>query len=146
MVLAFIQASALAVTLGASGLAYEPGTSFFISAVFSVVAGTIFLMWLGELISERGIGNGISIIIATSILTGIPGAIGQALEQARQGDLNILLLLGIGVLAMLVIAVGNKDADKTCQRTSKGAWQRADHGAALLLCVCVYCMDYAHPG
>jgi preprotein translocase subunit SecY len=105
VVLAFVQASALAVTLGASGLAYEPGTSFFVSAVFSVVAGTIFLMWLGEQISERGIGNGISIIIATSILTGIPGAIGQALEQARQGDLNILLLLGIGVLAMVVIAV-----------------------------------------
>ena len=105
VVLAFVQASALAVTLGASGLAYEPGTSFFVSAVFSVVAGTIFLMWLGEQISERGIGNGISIIIATSILTGIPGAIGQALEQARQGDLNILLLLGIGVLAMVVIAI-----------------------------------------
>ena len=105
VVLAFVQASALAVTLGSSWLAYEPGTSFFISAVFSVVAGTIFLMWLGEQISERGIGNGISIIIATSILTGIPGAIGQALEQARQGDLNILLLLGIGVLAMLVIAI-----------------------------------------
>tara|TARA_Y100000994_G_scaffold188465_1_gene157374 strand:+ start:1269 stop:2564 length:1296 start_codon:yes stop_codon:yes gene_type:complete len=105
VVLAFVQASALAVTLGASGLAYEPGTSFFISAVFSVVAGTVFLMWLGEQISERGIGNGISIIIATSILTGIPGAIGQAFEQARQGDLNILLLLGIGVLAMLVIAI-----------------------------------------
>ena len=105
VLLAFVQASALAVTLGASGLAYEPGVSFFISAVFSVVAGTIFLMWLGEQISERGIGNGISIIIATSILTGIPGAIGQALEQARQGDLNILLLLGIGVLAMIVIAI-----------------------------------------
>ena len=105
VVLAFVQASALAVTLGASGLAYVPGTSFFISAVFSVVAGTIFLMWLGEQISERGIGNGISIIIATSILTGIPGAIGQALEQARQGDLNILLLMGIGILAMLVIAI-----------------------------------------
>ena len=105
VVLAFVQASALSVTLGASGLAYEPGTSFFISAVFSVVAGTVFLMWLGEQIIERGIGNGISIIIATSILTGIPGAIGQALEQARQGDLNILLLLGIGVLAMVVIAI-----------------------------------------
>jgi len=105
VVLAFVQASALSVTLGASGLAYEPGTSFFISAVFSVVAGTVFLMWLGEQITERGIGNGISIIIATSILTGIPGAIGQALEQARQGDLNILLLLGIGVLAMVVIAI-----------------------------------------
>ena len=105
VLLAFVQASALAVTLGASGLAYEPGTSFFISAVFSVVAGTIFLMWLGEQISERGIGNGISIIIATSILTGIPGAIGQALEQSRQGDLSILLLIGIGLLSMAVIAV-----------------------------------------
>ena len=104
-VLAFIQASALAVTLSASGLAYVPGPSFFVSAVFSVVAGTMFLMWLGEQVSERGIGNGISIIIATSILTGIPGAIGQALEQSRQGDLSILLLIGIGLLSMAVIAV-----------------------------------------
>ena len=104
-VLAFIQASALAVTLSASGLAYVPGPSFFVSAVFSVVAGTMFLMWLGEQVSERGIGYGISIIIATSILTGIPGAIGQALEQSRQGDLSILLLIGIGLLSMAVIAV-----------------------------------------
>ncbi len=104
-VLALIQASALAVTLSASGLAYVPGTAFFVSAVFSVVAGTMFLMWLGEQVSERGIGNGISIIIATSILTGIPGAIGQALEQSRQGDLSILLLIGIGLLSMSVIAV-----------------------------------------
>ena len=70
VVLAFIQASALAVTLSSSGLAYVPGAAFFASAVFSVVAGTVFLMWLGEQISERGIGNGISLIIATSILTG----------------------------------------------------------------------------
>ncbi len=104
-VLALIQASALAVTLSASGLAYVPGTAFFVSAIFSVVAGTMFLMWLGEQVSERGIGNGISIIIATSILTGIPGAIGQALEQSRQGDLSILLLIGIGLLSMAVIAV-----------------------------------------
>ena len=105
VLLAFIQASALAVTLSNSGLAYNPGTSFLVSAVFAVVAGTVFLMWLGEQVSERGIGNGISIIIATSILTGIPGAIAQSLEQARQGDLNILLLIGIGVLARVVIAV-----------------------------------------
>ena len=105
VILAFIQASALAVTLSSSGLAFTPGTSFFVSAVFSAVAGTVFLMWLGEQVSERGIGNGISIIIATSILTGIPGAIGQSLEQARQGDLNILLLIGIGLLAMIVIAI-----------------------------------------
>ncbi|MFL2721153.1 MAG: preprotein translocase subunit SecY [Gammaproteobacteria bacterium] len=105
VLLALIQASALAVTLSNSGLAYNPGTSFLVSAVFAVVAGTVFLMWLGEQVSERGIGNGISIIIATSILTGIPGAIAQSLEQARQGDLNILLLIGIGVLALVVIAV-----------------------------------------
>jgi len=104
-VLAFIQASALAVTLSASGLAYTPGPSFFVSAVFSVVAGTMFLMWLGEQVSERGIGNGISIIIATSILTGIPGAIGQAFEQSRQGDISVLVLIAIGLLSMAVIAV-----------------------------------------
>ena len=106
VLLALIQASALAFTLNASGLKYLdiPFISFYISTVTSVVAGTIFLMWLGEQVSERGIGNGISIIIAISILSGMPGAIGQALEQSRQGDLNILLLIGIGVLAMAVIA------------------------------------------
>ena len=106
VLLALIQASALAFTLNASGLKYLdiPFISFYISTVASVVAGTIFLMWLGEQVSERGIGNGISIIIAMSILSGMPGAIGQALEQSRQGDLNILLLIGIGVLAMAVIA------------------------------------------
>ena len=106
VLLALIQASALAFTLNASGLKYLdiPFISFYISTVASVVAGTIFLMWLGEQVSERGIGNGISIIIAISILSGMPGAIGQALEQSRQGDLNILLLICIGVLAMAVIA------------------------------------------
>ena len=106
VLLALIQASALAFTLNASGLKYLdiPFISFYISTVTSVVAGTIFLMWLGEQVSERGIGNGISIIIAISILSGMPGAIGQALEQSRQGDLNILLLIGIVVLAMAVIA------------------------------------------
>ena len=106
VLLALIQASALAFTLNASGLKYLdiPFISFYISTVASVVAGTIFLMWLGEQVSERGIGNGIAIIIAISILSGMPGAIGQALEQSRQGDLNILLLIGIGVLAMAVIA------------------------------------------
>jgi len=103
-VLAFIQASALAATLSAQEFAYVPGPSFFVPAVFSVVAGTMFLMWLGEQVSERGIGNGISIIIATSILTGIPGAIGQALTLSSKGELSILLLLGIGLLSMAIIA------------------------------------------
>ena len=104
-VLAFIQASALAATLSSQNLAYVQGPSFFVPAVFSVVAGTMFLMWLGEQVSERGIGNGISIIIATSILTGIPGAIGQAFTLSSKGELSILLLLGIGLLSMAIIAV-----------------------------------------
>ena len=105
-VLAFIQASALAATLSAQeGFTTVSGALFFVPAVFSIVAGTMFLMWLGEQVSERGIGNGISIIIATSILTGIPGAIGQAFTLSSKGELSILLLLAIGLLAMAVIAV-----------------------------------------
>ena len=106
VLLATVQGYGLAVGLESSaGLVINPGVFFKISTVTTIVSGTIFLMWLGEQVSERGIGNGISIIIATSILTGIPGAIGQSLEQARQGDLNILLLIGIGLLAMIVIAI-----------------------------------------
>ena len=105
-VLAFIQASALAATLSAQeGFTTVSGALFFVPAVFSIVAGTMFLMWLGEQVSERGIGNGISIIIATSILTGIPGAIGQAFTLSSKGELSILLLLAIGLLAMAIIAV-----------------------------------------
>tara|TARA_B100001079_G_scaffold251628_1_gene244064 strand:- start:1496 stop:2791 length:1296 start_codon:yes stop_codon:yes gene_type:complete len=103
-ILAFIQGLALAVTLSSSA-AINPGITFILPAVFSIVAGTMFLMWLGEQVSERGIGNGISIIIATSILTGIPAAIGQALEQSRLGEISILLLIGIALLSMAVIAV-----------------------------------------
>tara|TARA_B100002052_G_scaffold204379_1_gene186675 strand:- start:1440 stop:2741 length:1302 start_codon:yes stop_codon:yes gene_type:complete len=104
-VLAFIQASALAATLSSQDLAYVQGPAFFVPAVFSVVAGTMFLMWLGEQVSERGIGNGISIIIATSILTGIPDAIRQAFTLSSKGELSILLLLAIGLLSMAIIAV-----------------------------------------
>ena len=62
----------------------------------------MFLMWLGEQITERGIGNGISILIFVGIVAGLPSAIGQTAEQARQGDLNILLLLLIGVIVLAV--------------------------------------------
>ena len=76
-----------------------------IVAVLSIVTGTVFLMWLGEQISERGIGNGISLIIATSIITGVPRAFGQALEQTQQGDLNYLILIVLGLLTLLVVAL-----------------------------------------
>ncbi len=103
-VLALIQSSALVVTLS-STVAITPGLSFIVPGVLSIVAGTMFLMWLGEQVSERGIGNGISIIIATSILTGIPDAVIQSFAQAGEGQISIFLLLSIGLLAMAIIAV-----------------------------------------
>jgi preprotein translocase subunit SecY len=64
----------------------------------------MFLMWLGEQVTERGVGNGISIIIFTGIVSGFPSAIGQSFEQARQGEISILALLIIGSLAVAVVA------------------------------------------
>ena len=84
------------------GLVIDPGFQFYFTAVVSLVTGTMFLMWLGEQITERGIGNGISILIFVGIVAGLPSAIGQTAEQARQGDLNILLLLLIGVIVLAV--------------------------------------------
>ncbi|EKE83616.1 preprotein translocase subunit SecY [Idiomarina xiamenensis] len=84
------------------GLVIDPGFGFYFTAVVSLVTGTMFLMWLGEQITERGIGNGISILIFVGIVAGLPSAIGQTAEQARQGDLNVLLLLLIGVIVVAV--------------------------------------------
>src|SRR5690554_100058 len=86
------------------GLVVDPSFGFYFTAVVSLVTGTMFLMWLGEQITERGIGNGISILIFAGIVAGLPSAVGQAFESARQGDLNILVLLGIAVLATAVVA------------------------------------------
>ena len=102
--LAFLQASGLALGLQNQGLALEPGPTFQLIAVVSLVTGTVFLMWLGELVTERGIGNGISIIIFSSIVSGLPRAIGQAFEGARQGDINLLLLLSIALVAVIAVA------------------------------------------
>ena len=104
VVFALIQSTALTITLQTAGLI--DAASFFsaVVAVFSIVTGTVFLMWLGEQITERGIGNGISLIIATSIIVGVPRSFGQALEQTQQGDLNYLLLIVLGILTLLVVA------------------------------------------
>jgi preprotein translocase subunit SecY len=75
------------------GLVTDPGLAFYFTAVVSLVTGTMFLMWLGEQITERGIGNGISILIFAGIVAGLPTAIGQTAEQARQGEINLLFLL-----------------------------------------------------
>jgi preprotein translocase subunit SecY len=102
--LALVQATGLALGLQNQGLALNPGMLFQILAVTSLVTGTVFLMWLGELVTERGIGNGISIIIFSSIVSGLPRAVGQAFEGARQGDINLLMLLSIGLVAIAAIA------------------------------------------
>ena len=104
VLLAFIQASGLALGLQNQGLALNPGITFQVVAVISLITGTVFLMWLGELVTERGIGNGISIIIFSSIVAGLPRAVGQAFEGARQGDINLLLLLAIAAIAVIAVA------------------------------------------
>lgn len=103
VVLALVQAIGMSVGLAGQGLAYQVDFSFYFIAVVSLVTGAVFLMWLGEQITERGIGNGISMLIFAGIVAGIPSAIGQAFESSRQGDLHILALLFIAIIAIAVI-------------------------------------------
>ena len=103
VILALVQGSGMTVGLANQGLTYATGISFYVTAVASLVTGAVFMMWLGEQITERGVGNGISLLIFAGIVAGLPAAIGQSLEQARQGEISILILLGILVLAAVVI-------------------------------------------
>jgi preprotein translocase subunit SecY len=103
--LAFFQALAISAALEAqAGLVLEPGPTFRIISALTLVTGTMFLMWLGEQITERGLGNGISLIIFAGIAAGLPNAIGLTLEQARTGAYSIPLVLGIAALIVLVTA------------------------------------------
>ena len=104
LILATVQGFAMSSGLASQGLAYSGSIAFHFVAVTTLVTGSMFLMWLGEQVTERGVGNGISIIIFTGIVSGFPGAIGQSFEQARQGEIAILGLLGIAVLAVAVVA------------------------------------------
>ena len=101
-VLALFQAMGISVALQAQpGLVIAPGPMFMFVTVVTLVAGTMFLMWLGEQITERGIGNGISLIIFAGIVAGLPQAIGGTLELARTGSFSIAF-----VVILLVLAVG----------------------------------------
>lgn len=106
LVLGTFQAIGIATGLPAMmpGLVENPGMPFYITAVVSLVTGTMFLMWLGEQITERGIGNGISIIIFVGIIAGLPAAIGQTAEQARQGEIHLLVLLALLVIVFATTA------------------------------------------
>jgi preprotein translocase subunit SecY len=100
--LATTQAGGVSVALQSQGIALFTGYNFVFSTVVTLVTGTMFLMWLGEQISERGIGNGISIIIFTSIVAGLPTAFGGTLELASTGELSSAL---VAFLLILVLAV-----------------------------------------
>ena len=93
----------MAVGMQAQGLFYATGPGVLFVAIVSLVGGAMFMMWLGEQITERGIGNGISMLIFAGIVAGLPAAIGQTLEQARQGELNVLVMLVILTIAIAVI-------------------------------------------
>lgn len=105
VILATFQAIGISIALESqSGLVVDPGFLFRITAIFSLVAGTMFLMWLGEQITERGLGNGISIIIFAGIAAGLPKAIGGTLELTRTGAFSIPLVLLIFIGALLITA------------------------------------------
>ena len=109
VLIATVQAWGIAVGLesmtGSTGAAvHDPGMFFRLTAVITLVGGTMFLMWLGEQITQRGIGNGISLIIFAGIVAGLPSAIAGTLELGRTGAISALVIVAIIVLAIAVIA------------------------------------------
>jgi preprotein translocase subunit SecY len=105
VLLSTVQAYGIAVGLEGQGLAVDPGAFFRASAVITLVGGTMFLMWLGEQITARGIGNGISLIIFIGIIAELPGALAQFFEQGRTGQINTMVIIGVLLLAVAVIYV-----------------------------------------
>jgi len=107
VILSTFQSVAAASALQTQGVVLNPGTAFVVTASITLVTGTMFLMWLGEQITERGVGNGISMIILSSIMSGLPSAIGGTLELVNTGGMNqampfLLAFLILGVTAIVV--------------------------------------------
>jgi len=103
LVLALVQSYGISIALQSqAGLVINPGSMFVITTVVTLVTGTIFLMWLGEQITERGIGNGISLIIFAGIAAGLPSAIGGTLDLVGTGSMHFLVALGIFIAAAIV--------------------------------------------
>ena len=105
VVLATFQATGAAIALQNQGVAINPSFTFVFTAAVSLVTGTMFLMWLGEQVTERGIGNGISMIIFAGIVAGLPSAIGGTLELVRSGEMNPLEVVILFVMALAVVAL-----------------------------------------
>ncbi len=104
VLLAVFQAYGIAASLQAGDLAHNPGWFFIAGVVITLVGGTMFLMWLGEQITARGIGNGISLIIFVGIVAEIPAALMQFLAQGRSGAISTPVILGVIVMVVVVIA------------------------------------------
>jgi preprotein translocase subunit SecY len=102
--LATLQGYGIAMSIQAGDLAHTPGLYFTISCVVTLVGGTMFLMWLGEQITARGIGNGTSLIIFTGIVAEIPAALAQFFSQGRAGVISTPVILGVLVMVVAVIA------------------------------------------
>jgi preprotein translocase subunit SecY len=102
--LATFQAYGLAKSIEAGGLAHEPGLFFEAATVITLVGGTMFLMWLGEQITARGVGNGISLVIFVGIVAEIPQALAQFFEQGRIGALSAPVIIGVMVMIIAVVA------------------------------------------
>ncbi|SOD21209.1 preprotein translocase subunit SecY [Nitrosomonas ureae] len=103
LALALIQSYGISIALQSqNGLVIDPGGMFTLTTVITLVTGTIFLMWLGEQITERGIGNGISLIIFAGIAAGLPSAIGGTLDLVSTGSMHFIIALGIFIAAALV--------------------------------------------
>ena len=104
VLLATLQAYGIAVSLQSGDLVTNPGWFFVASCVITLVGGTMFLMWLGEQITARGIGNGISLIIFVGIVAEIPAALAQFFSQGRSGAISPVVIVGVLVMVVVVIA------------------------------------------
>lgn len=104
VILAAFQAYALAVGMESSNVVIDPGWTFRISTVITLTGGTIFLMWLGEQITARGVGNGISLLIFAGIVAGLPAALSGMLQMGATGALGVGVILGM--LALIVVVIG----------------------------------------
>jgi len=103
VLLATFQSYGLAVSLESGGLATDPGWFFRIACMITLVGGTMFLMWLGEQITQRGIGNGISLIIFVGIIAEVPAALAQFFASGRSGAISVPVIIGVLVMIMLTI-------------------------------------------
>jgi len=104
LALATVQALGMARYLAGSEIALDPNLTYYFTVTLTLVTGTMFLMWLGEQITERGIGNGISLIIFAGIVAGLPGAIYSTLEKVSQGEMQGIGLVILSVMLVAVIA------------------------------------------